>query len=283
MKKINANALPESRLYFCTPTDTIRREFLYPICLGHSFCDSTYHVVRSSYDSFLLLYVTSGSGYLKFRDKYHHLKKGDFCCIDCYEPHTYGTDTGWEIKWIHFDGISARSYYQWIERQSGHAFRLSNSQTLKVLRPLEHMLDIFARHSPYNEIWLSKYITDMLSFLLDMPDYTLSAASENTVSERAISYMQQNFSSELTMEELAKHVSLNLSYFIRRFKQETGMTPHSYLTSIRLQQAIYYLKTTDRSVKDISYACGFQSENSFCITFKNHTGTTPTLYRGMSH
>ena len=142
------------------------------------------------------------------------------------------------------------------------------------------MLDIFAMHVPYNEIWLSKYITDLLSFLLEMPDYTLFTSSDNavsehasTVSERAISYMQQRFSSNLTMEELADHVSLNLSYFIRCFKR-AGMTPHSYLISIRLQQAVYYLKTTDRTVKDIGFACGFQSENSFCITFKNHKGYT---------
>ena len=145
------------------------------------------------------------------------------------------------------------------------------------------MLDIFAMHVPYNEIWLSKYITDMLSFLLDMPDYTLLASAGNTVSERAISYMQQKFSSNLTMEELAGHVSLNLSYFIRCFKKETGMTPHRYLTSIRLQQAVYYLKTTDRTVKDVGYACGFQSENSFCITFKKHTGYTPSEYRCLPH
>ena len=90
-------------------------------------------------------------------------------------------------------------------------------------------------------------------------------------------------SSNLTMEELADHVSLNLSYFIRCFKKETGMTPHSYLISIRLQQAVYYLKTTDRTVKDIGFACGFQSENSFCITFKKHKGYTPSEYRSLPH
>ena len=234
---------------------------------------------RSSYDSFLLLYVRTGSGYLTYSGKQFRLKEGDFCCIDCYQPHIYGTNSTWEIQWIHFDGISAKSYYQWVIKQNGFVFSLPKSQALQVLRPLQHMLDIFAMHVPYNEIWLSKYITDMLSFLLDMPDYTLLASAGNTVSERAISYMQQKFSSNLTMEELAGHVSLNLSYFIRCFKKETGMTPHSYLTSIRLQQAVYYLKTTDRTVKDVGYACGFQSENSFCITFKKHTGYTPSEYR----
>ena len=74
---------------------------------------------------------------------------------------------------------------------------------------LQHMLDIFAMHVPYNEIWLSKYITDLLSFLLEMPDYTLFTSSDNavserdnTVSERAISYMQQRFSSNLTMDQV---------------------------------------------------------------------------------
>lgn len=283
METSSSISLSESRIYFCTPTALIRREFLYPICLGHFFCDSTYHVERSSYDSFLLLYVRSGSGYLTYSQKQFRLKEGDFCFIDCYQPHIYGTNSAWEIKWIHFDGISAKSYYQWITKQNGTVFCLPKSQTLRVLRPLQHMLDIFAMHVPYNEVWLSKYITDMLSFLLDMPDYTLSASAGNTVSERAISYMQQKFSSNLTMEELAGHVSLNLSYFIRCFKKETGMTPHNYLTSIRLQQAVYYLKTTDRTVKDVGYACGFQSENSFCITFKKHTGYTPSEYRRLSH
>lgn len=283
METSNLTPLPESRIYFCTPTALIRREFLYPICLGHFFCDSTYHVERSSYDSFLLLYVRTGSGYLTYSGKQFRLKEGDFCCIDCYQPHIYGTNSTWEIQWIHFDGISAKSYYQWVIKQNGFVFSLPKSQALQVLRPLQHMLDIFAMHVPYNEIWLSKYITDMLSFLLDMPDYTLLASAGNTVSERAISYMQQKFSSNLTMEELAGHVSLNLSYFIRCFKKETGMTPHSYLTSIRLQQAVYYLKTTDRTVKDVGYACGFQSENSFCITFKKHTGYTPSEYRCLPH
>lgn len=283
METSNPTPLPESRIYFCTPTALIRREFLYPICLGHFFCDSTYHVARSSYDSFLLLYVRTGSGYLTYSGKQFRLKEGDFCCIDCYQPHIYGTNSTWEIQWIHFDGISAKSYYQWVIKQNGFVFSLPKSQALQVLRPLQHMLDIFAMHVPYNEIWLSKYITDMLSFLLDMPDYTLLASAGNTVSERAISYMQQKFSSNLTMEELAGHVSLNLSYFIRCFKKETGMTPHSYLTSIRLQQAVYYLKTTDRTVKDVGYACGFQSENSFCITFKKHTGYTPSEYRCLPH
>ncbi|MCA5960134.1 helix-turn-helix transcriptional regulator [Blautia sp. RD014234] len=66
-------------------------------------------------------------------------------------------------------------------------------------------------------------------------------------------------------------------------QKETGMTPHSYLTSIRLQQAVYYLKTTNRTIKDIAYACGFQSENSFCITFKKQIGYTPSEYRCLTH
>ena len=57
METSSPTPLPESRIYFCTPTALIRREFLYPICLGHFFCDSTYHVERSSYDSLSAPYL----------------------------------------------------------------------------------------------------------------------------------------------------------------------------------------------------------------------------------
>ena len=42
-----------------------------------------------------------------------------------------------------------------------------------MLRPLRYMLELLESKITYKEIWMAKYITDMLSFLLGMPDYTL--------------------------------------------------------------------------------------------------------------
>ena len=265
--------------YFCVPTTAACREVLYPLCLGDFTYERDYHIARNAYDSYLFFYVREGKGYLEFDGRKYHLSKGQACLIDCYQPHAYGSDSGWEIEWIHFDGRCAGSYYDMIVKQSGNVFSLTERQAAQVLRPLRYMLELLESKITYKEIWMAKYITDMLSFLLGLPDYTLPYTESMTPCERAVSYIRQRFRSNITLQELADHVSLDASYFLRLFKRETGLTPHAYLVSVRLQQAGYYLKTTDRPVKEIAYACGFQSVNSFCIAFKKNKGMTPTQYK----
>ncbi len=67
---------------------------------------------------------------------------------------------------------------------------------------------------------------------------------------------------ELFPERLAKRVSLSPFYFSRRFKQETGYTPYHYIYTSRIHLAQFYLKTSEDTVKEIGYRCGFKSEHS---------------------
>lgn len=275
----NTDPLDGSKIYFHTPTAVSRRAFLYPICLGDFICDATYRISRRKYDSFLLMYVSSGQGYLNFRDTRCELQAQDFVFLDCYEPHSYGTDSFWHIEWIHFDGPSAREYYSMFRHLYGQKLHLSPSAARSILKPLRTLLDSFSMQKNLPELWLSKYLTDLLTYTLSISDGQTVSADTRDSTERALHYIQQNFQSPLTVEEIADYLSLNPSYFIRQFKKDTGMTPYQYLTSIRLERARYDLRTTARSVKDIGLSCGYQSENSFCITFRKATGMTPTQYR----
>ena len=73
--------------------------------------------------------------------------------------------------------------------------------------------------------------------------------------------------------------SLSPFYFSRCFKQETGYTPYHYIYTSRIHLARFYLKTSEDTVKEIGYRCGFKSEHSFCTAFKNEMGQTPTEFR----
>ena len=83
---------------------------LYPLFLGDFTYERDYHIAINAYDSYLFFYVREGKGYLEFDGRKYHLSKGQACLIDCYQPHAYGSDSGWEIEWIHFDGRCAGSY-----------------------------------------------------------------------------------------------------------------------------------------------------------------------------
>lgn len=112
MKIRERGVLAESEIYFHTPSEMARRMFFYLRCTGRYLCDETYAVQRQSYNSFLILYVVRGQGYCYVDDARVPLSAGHFALLDCYRPHRYGTDTGWEILWIHYDGVLARDYYE---------------------------------------------------------------------------------------------------------------------------------------------------------------------------
>lgn len=275
--RYGSEPLPESSISFYTPTAFSKKDLLYPLCVGDFHCDSHYYVQRNSYDSFLIMFVESGEGYLEYEDEQIILKENDLVFLDCYQPHRYGTHSSWHIEWIHFDGAAARTYYSIYRSQHAAVTHLSKLTSKSILKPLRTILSSFASKTPLSEIWLAKYITDLITYTLNPADNPHSETPG--ITEQVLHHIQKNFQQPLSIEQLAKNLSLNPSYLIRRFKKDTGMSPYQYLTSIRIEQAQYELKTTQRSVKDIGFSCGYQSENSFCITFRKMTGLTPTQFR----
>ncbi|WP_394925327.1 AraC family transcriptional regulator [uncultured Robinsoniella sp.] len=282
MTTISTGVLPASQIYFHTPSSTAANGFLYPLCIGHFYCDHTYQIRRNSFDSFLAILVIRGSGYVEIDGETHVMNAGELTMLDCYKPHAYGAQNSWEFYWIHFDGITARHYFNLIQNKYPHIFRLSQEVFSETLLPVNAILQSFSCEVACKEIQMSKYITDMLTSILISEEATTTVhrpASGISPVELATAYIRQHYQEAISVDELAGKVSLSPYYFIREFKKETGLTPHSYLTAMRINSAKFYLRTTGKSIKEIGFACGFQSENSFCITFKKQEGMTPTQFR----
>ncbi len=97
--------------------------------------------------------------------------------------------------------------------------------------------------------------------------------------ERAVTYINEHFSEEISISRLADMYGLSVYYFIRVFKRETGYTPHDYIISRRMASARYLLKYTRLTIKEICFNTGFSSESVFCSAFKKHHGVSPQGYR----
>lgn len=275
----DSEPLGGSSIFFYTPTTQAMKGLLYPICLGHFYCDQYYHINRSSYDSFLIIIVGRGRGYTTMNGRSRKAEQGDIVILDCYEPHIYGTNDEWEIYWMHFDGISARSYYEMICEQYGQIFQLKPNVREEVLKRLRWIIDSFEQKVISREVQISKYITDMLTTILMAGEEKAVERIEQSPVEAAIDYIGKNYDKPITVGSLANYAALSTYHFTREFKKKTGSAPHQYITAVRLNTARFYLRTTRKSIKEIGGLCGFQSENSFCITFKKETGLTPTQFR----
>lgn len=92
-------------------------------------------------------------------------------------------------------------------------------------------------------------------------------------------YLDANYRSEVTRNDLAELVYLNPDYISRLFKKGTGISISSYLVGKRLDLAKGLLESTDLPVNAISHQVGYDNYSYFCRMFKENTGCTPNEYR----
>lgn len=93
--------------------------------------------------------------------------------------------------------------------------------------------------------------------------------------KKVLDYMEANYSSPVTLEQLSASVNMSPKYFCRFFYQMTHRTPIDYLNYQRIEHASYQLATTDVSVTEVAYNCGFNDLSYFIKTYKKYKGITP--------
>jgi len=94
-----------------------------------------------------------------------------------------------------------------------------------------------------------------------------------------IDYVNENLSSNLSVNELAKLVGLGRAQFILRFKSTTSVTPHQFVILRRIWRAREMLIKRGAEQHAIALHCGFANQSHFIATFKKIVGMTPHEYR----
>ena len=91
--------------------------------------------------------------------------------------------------------------------------------------------------------------------------------------------MEENFAYNLKLENFARLCHMSLSTFKKSFKQHYNMTPGLWLKKQKLSLALQHLLSTDLSVNQISFECGFEDTSHFIRVFKEEYHLTPLQYR----
>jgi transcriptional regulator GlxA family with amidase domain len=87
------------------------------------------------------------------------------------------------------------------------------------------------------------------------------------------------YGKKLDLDTISKAACLSVPQLVRQFKHAFRLTPHCYLTRIRLHHAADLLRRTDLPVMDVSGLCGFDNPSAFGRAFKAQYGIQPAQYR----
>lgn len=99
---------------------------------------------------------------------------------------------------------------------------------------------------------------------------------------KALRYLEENFDTDISLEQTALHLHLSSPYLSKLIKEKTGQTFQEWLHQMRIEKARRLLVETEETTYRIAEKCGYNSYKLFAEHFKRETGMTATEYREKS-
>ena len=100
--------------------------------------------------------------------------------------------------------------------------------------------------------------------------------------QRTRDFISANLAGDPSISQVADECGLSPSYFVRAFKQATGVPPHRWLTKQRVERAKELLREPARGLSDIAQLCGFVDQSHFTRVFSRSEGYSPGRWRRLS-
>lgn len=97
--------------------------------------------------------------------------------------------------------------------------------------------------------------------------------------DMVLDYVEARLAEDIRVEELAAICDLSRFQFSRAFAKATGMSPYRFVMQQRLDRVRTELLTTDKTLAELAFDCGFSSQQHMSTSFRKFYGSTPTAYR----
>ena len=136
----------------------------------------------------------------------------------------------------------------------------------------------------YQELCRMETVDEMKHYVLqkfrDVCDYINQYSGDGNVIRSVKKQIEELYSQNLTIKDLAAGVYLSPTYLSYLFKQKTGYTINDYITTVRMERAKELLKDPGHTLSDIAIEVGYHEQGYFTRIFKKYTGQSPGKYRG---
>ena len=229
-------------------------------------------------DHYLLHYIVSGRGTYESDGRTFVLGPGDAFLARPDTPIYYRADRAdpWEYYWVGFAGPSAALLLAQTPFSPGHpVLHMAAGDRLR-----RALLDIYkARGADYpSAVRMAGYLQAALGLLMDAAPARGTDALED-YARRGASFIQQNYSRDISVETVASHVGVSRSYLHRAFRAAFGCAPGAYLTDYRLDRASQLLRHSTLSVGAVAASVGFSDPFYFSRLVRRRMGLSPSDYR----
>ncbi|MCX7787962.1 MAG: AraC family transcriptional regulator [Spirochaetes bacterium] len=229
------------------------------------------------------LFLSGTCRLLKADGSYVPVEPGTLWVFPPTTPHGWGGDptSACEIRVVHFARVREPlgeicSRNRWLQRS------LKEDQIKRLVTLFDETGKAHQENSSLLELHAERLLIE-LSFIVLPDDLKVGKPNHLAYEERivfgAISYFRDHMHEAVTIEQVAKAVSISPSHLRRLFHKVKGVSPRRLFQEERFHRAEEMLKETNYTMNRIAIDCGFESGSSFIRTFHRKYGMTPKDFR----
>ena len=139
-------------------------------------------------------------------------------------------------------------------------------------------------HNPqlYGRLYI-KYILNCLfvEILRNSPTNIGDNYNVFSITQQVSHYIKTHFTEDINMDAISKKFGYTPNYISHLFYMERGMTIKEFTVNLRMDYALKKICSTEGSISDICFECGYNSFSNFLRTFKSRYGVSPKKYRAL--
>lgn len=236
------------------------------------------NVYANWHENIEILACIEGEGTLFCDSESHDFTVGDILVINSNQVHRVGSENGVTYHCFIIDNDFCNKYGIDMTKLRFRT-RITDKELYKTFIHIAELIcGINDENKLYSKAEICSYI--LLALTMLCRDFTESSVNDymaNDKIKRAIDYINSNYSSDITLDELANFIGFSKFHLSREFKRIMGQTVFEYLISFRCKIAKRMIKGGS-SVSESAVAVGFENLSYFSRQFKRFYGTLPSQY-----
>lgn len=244
-----------------------------------------YRKRRKGAQQYILIYCIKGSGKINIKGNNFLIKPNDFIIIPKQVEHSYRANRNnpWSIYWMHFTGVISDSLFKkYLEnfQLQGNSTPFTQSRIYLFEKIFNLIQSNLILSIEYANVLAFNFINQLIYHSLESENLN---KNEKTIIDTIKEFLNQNLHKRLTLNEIASEFNYSISHIHYKFRIKTGYAILDFFNLKKIQKACELLNYTDKSIKEISFAVGFENPFYFSRLFKKYMGKSPRNYRRDLH
>ncbi len=224
-----------------------------------------------------LYIIEKGEIEIGFNGEVLRVKAGEMVLIPALINHSlklYNSNSA-KKTWVHFSmKLGLIDYFSGYDRP----VKITLPNKNHALTVMKDVISSSKLDEPFKSLKTSAGLFELVSiFLSECAPITQNARLSDI--EKAISYIDANFTEQFSLNHLAEKYGCSPNHFIKKFKEKTGYTPIKYLALKKIDASKKLLETTTFPISEVMEKVGFYDASYFSKLFKKTVGYSPREYR----